>query len=205
MFMHGTGGGSLLSNTKKALRSNGIEYVAARFVIVSPKCTWTWKQPAEPWVAELARQLRACSWVDPERIYLTGCSMGGMGTWEVAALVPDVFAAIAPVAGHHKADNNARLVEKLREMPIFAVHSTDDPTCPFQPEEELWQALRAGGNTRLQVCCAQSINHCEVFDRAYCDSPVIFEWLLKHRRFLPKPTMATVDEAAAKDTPTIEC
>ena len=205
MFMHGTGGERLVSYTKKALRSIGIQYVAARFVIVSPKCTWTWKQPVETWVAELAQNLRACSWVDPDRVYLTGCSMGGMGTWEVAALVPDVCAAIAPVATHHKAHNNAQLVEKLREMPILAVHATDDTTCFLQPEEELWQALRAGGNTRLQVCCAPRINHSEAFDRAYCDSPMIFEWLLKHRRPLPSPAMATVDDAAAIDTLTIEC
>ena len=91
VFMQGAGGGTLLSQSKKALQSVGIEYAASRIVIVSPKCEWTWKQTPNSWVAELARHLRACSWVDPERMYLTGCSMGGMGTWEVGASVAGVF------------------------------------------------------------------------------------------------------------------
>ena len=198
IFMHGAGRGTLLSQSKKALKSAGLEYVAARFVIVSPKCTWSWKKPPESWVAELARYLRACSWVDPERIYLTGCSMGGMGTWEVAAAVPDVFAAVVPVAAYHNADNTAHLSEKLREMPVLAVHSIHDVTCPLPPEEELWQALRRKGNQRVQVCCAPHVDHCEVFDRAYCDSAMIFEWLLRHRRLAgPAFTAAVTSQAPA--------
>ena len=53
-------------------------------------------------MAELVRVLSTATYVDPRRVYLLGLSMGGMGTWEIAADNPNLFAAIAPIAAHHK-------------------------------------------------------------------------------------------------------
>jgi len=171
-----------LLHSKKALGSVGLQYAAARFVIVSPVCAWSWKQQPDVWVAQLVRHLRACSWVDSKRIYLTGESMGGMGTWELAASIPEFFAAVAPVAAYHKADRTDDLAEKLREMPVFVAHSSHDSTCPMLPEAELWCSLRRRGNFWVKICCVPHVGHCAVFDRAYCDSIMIFDWLLQHRR-----------------------
>ena len=103
LYLHGNGGGSFLAHSKKALRSVGMAHAAEHFVICSPACDWNWKQTPRLWVLELLRQLRAASWIDISRVYVTGCSMGGMGVWELASMAPELVTAIAPVAAHHQA------------------------------------------------------------------------------------------------------
>lgn len=182
LFLHGTGGSSFLTHRKKRLHSVGLEHAASNFIIVSPKCEWTWKQTPSVWVQQLVRALRAASYVDPERIYVSGCSMGGMGTLEVGAAMPDVVAAIAPIAAHHSIDRREILAEGLKSMPMLAVQSADDATCPLVAQEELWNKMCALGNSKLQVFCAPSIDHCSMLEKAYCDDVIIFEWLLRHTR-----------------------
>merc|ERR1711933_582290 len=83
VYLHGTGGTSFFTNSKVTLRSPGLQYAARNFVIVSPHCDWKWKETPKSWVVELIVALRAAEWIDHRRIYLTGSSMGGMGTWEI--------------------------------------------------------------------------------------------------------------------------
>jgi len=130
------------------------------------------------WVTELVDVLRAAWWVDPNRIYLTGCSMGGMSTWELGAQRPDLFAAIAPVAAHHNAERTAYIAKQLRQTPIFVVHSLYDETCPSTKEEPLWNRLLQESNRWLQLNLAHDIDHCEMYERTYCDAPRLYEWLL---------------------------
>jgi predicted esterase len=183
LYMHGSGKTTFyMSQTKKAVHSPGMEYAAERFIVVSPHCDWDWKARPSDWVKHLLRHLRATTWVDPRRIYITGCSMGGMGTWEVAATVPDCIAAIAPVAAHHDAKRTDHLADRLCNMPILAVHSTTDTTCLLKGEEELWNGLRRRGNDSMEVQCAPGVVHTEMFPRTYCDHPTLFKWLLRHKR-----------------------
>merc|ERR1712137_312080 len=105
------------------MNSVGLQYAAEHFIIVSPHCDWSWKEEPKPWIMELLNAFRAAHWVDNDRVYLTGCSMGGMSTWEVAASAPEVFAAIAPVAAHHKKDRTVHIAEKLRDVPVLAIAS----------------------------------------------------------------------------------
>lgn len=65
--------------------------------------------------------------VDPERIYVTGLSMGGGGTWMLATARPELIAAAAPVCGAGKPDDAA----KLRGLPLWAFHAIDDPVVKF--------------------------------------------------------------------------
>src|SRR5690606_9102666 len=66
--------------------------------------------------------------LDSNRIYLTGLSQGGIGTWETAAHYQGKFAAIAPVAGHQ----NAALIPKLVDTPTWAFHGGSDFTPTVQ-------------------------------------------------------------------------
>jgi len=181
IYLHGAGGSSFLTNSKKTLKSVGLQHMATRFVVVSPHCDWSWKDVPKPWVTELVDVLRAAWWVDPSRIYLTGCSMGGMSTWELGALRPDLFAAIAPVAAHHNAERTAYIAKQLRHTPIFVVHSNSDDTCPSTKEEPLWNRLLQENNNWLQINLAQNIDHCEMYEKTYCDSPILFERLLSRK------------------------
>mmetsp|Transcript_39574 Transcript_39574/g.75793 ORF Transcript_39574/g.75793 Transcript_39574/m.75793 type:complete len:598 (+) Transcript_39574:73-1866(+) len=183
VYLHGAGGSSFLMHSKKRLKSAGLQHAAAKFVLVSPHCDWTWKDVPGPWVTELVTVLQAAWWVDPNRIYLTGCSMGGMSTWELGAQRPDLFAAIAPVAAHHNAERTAFIARQLRQMPIFVVHSRYDDTCPMNKEEPLWNRLLQEQNRWLQVNLANEIDHCNMYEKTYCDDIMLYDWLLK--RSLP--------------------
>eukprot|EP00928_Gymnodinium_smaydae_P028086 TRINITY_DN21517_c0_g1_i1.p1 TRINITY_DN21517_c0_g1~~TRINITY_DN21517_c0_g1_i1.p1 ORF type:complete len:626 (+),score=122.66 TRINITY_DN21517_c0_g1_i1:19-1896(+) len=196
IYMHGAGGGHLMERSKKSMKLHALNFAAEHFVVASPKCEWKWKEEPHKWVLELVRQLRACSFIDPARIYLTGCSMGGMGTWELAAAAPELFAAVAPVAGHHQSARREYIAERLRSMPILSIAVPGDDTCPFADEEALWNLLLEKGNTRLQVYSANGINHAQMFGAAFTKAPVIFEWLLQHRRGDP---CAGASDAAPAD------
>lgn len=201
VHLHGHGGGSLFNALKKTIKSEGLQFAASRFTVVSPVCTWKWSDtPLEPklWVVELVRHLRAASWVDTSRVYLTGCSMGGMGTWEIGSAAPELFAAISPIAAHHIPERREYFTERLFAMPILALHCTDDTTCPLNGEEEIWSAMTARGNEGLEVLCTKGVEHCNVFKHAYCDTDYLWEWLLRHAG----PAHAQVSFRHGHSTPT---
>lgn len=181
VYLHGNGGGSFLISSKRALRTVGLQFAASRFVVVSPVCDWGWREIPRQWVTELVTELRAAGWIDHRRVYLTGCSMGGMSTWELGAARPDLYAAIAPVAAHHQADRTEHIASRLRDMPVLAAHSNADGTCPLQAEEPLWFQLAQRGNRKLHVSIG-SFDHISMFDRSYCESTVLYEWLLMSSR-----------------------
>lgn len=182
MYMHGAGGGAFFADGIKQIHTAGMRFAAEEFIVVSPHCHWRWKEQPKPWVTELVLALRAASWVDPSRIYLTGCSMGGMGCWELGAARPDLYAGLAPVAAHHNAQHTERLASQLRGLPIFVAHSRDDETCAFEKEEPLWRRLREFGNERLQVNVISGAKHYFVYERTYCDTIALYAWLLSFRR-----------------------
>ena len=76
--------------------------------------------------------------VDKDRVYLTGLSMGGYGTWFTAMARPDLFAAIAPVCGGGMAWNAGRL-----DMPIWAFHGADDKTVSVNQSDEMVEKLKS--------------------------------------------------------------
>lgn len=173
---------AFLPIAKRTLKTQGLGYAAGRFVVISPSCDWSWRESPKPWVTELVLALRAADWIDHRRIYVTGCSMGGMSTWEVGARQPELYAAIAPVAGHHQADRAPWIARQLRETPVLVVHSLNDDTCPFRLEEPLWSTLEREGNTNFDVYVTHHIDHCSMYERAYCDDTVLYDWLLMRKR-----------------------
>ena len=155
----------------------GLSYAARRFVIVSPVCEWKWRETPASWVNDLVRCLRCASWIDHDRVYLTGYSMGGMSTWMLAADAPDLYAAIAPTAAHHHPSQTEVIAQRLKDTPILVAHSKNDRTCPLDAEQRLWERLHAWGNSKLHVhLCIH--DHSHVFDRSYRDTHYVFDWLL---------------------------
>ncbi len=73
---------------------------------------------------------------DPDRIYLTGSSMGGFGTWFLAMARPDLFAAIAPVCGGGMGWN-----AKVLTMPVWAFHGDKDGTVNIMYSEDMIKRL----------------------------------------------------------------
>ena len=112
--------------------------------------------------------------VDEDRIYLTGLSMGGFGTWMLAAYTPERFAAIVPICGGGEVFTTRRLVR----MPIWVFHGAKDPVVPLQRSEGMVDALKQ--NKELKFTVYPDALH-DSWTATY-DNPEVYEWLLAHQR-----------------------
>lgn len=79
--------------------------------------------------------------VDPSRLYITGLSMGGYGTWEMAAREPDFWAAAAPICG----GGNPAWGERLQALPLWCFHGDADGAVPVDRSREMIAAITAAG------------------------------------------------------------
>jgi predicted peptidase len=79
---------------------------------------------------------------DDNRYYVTGLSMGGFGTWDLLMRYPEVFAAGVPICG----GADPSYAEVLKDVPIYTVHSTDDPTVPVIGTQAMVKALKEAGS-----------------------------------------------------------
>lgn len=178
LFLHGMGErGDDLSLVKRhgppKLLEAGREIAA---IVVSPQCPlqpqFGWSTPAV--LALLDDVMERCA-VDPDRVLLTGLSMGGYGTWAVACEAPERFAALAPICGGGDPAKAARLAA----LPIWAFHGADDRVVPLAQSEAMVRAVEAaGGAPKLTVY--EGVGH-DSWVRAY-DDPALWEWLLAQRR-----------------------
>jgi len=113
--------------------------------------------------------------VDKDRVYLTGLSMGGYGTWDLAAAYPEKFAAIAPICGGGD-PSDAPAIAKL---PIWVFHGAKDKTVPLDRSEKMVEAVKAaGGNPKFTVY--PDAAH-DSWRQTYND-PEFYKWLLAQNR-----------------------
>lgn len=113
--------------------------------------------------------------VDKNRIYLTGLSMGGYGTWYTAMRYPQLFAAIAPVCGGGMVWN-----AKVLEMPIWAFHGTEDPV--VYPSETLNMIRKIRGsssNNDVKMTLLDNVGH-NAWEYAYQEP--LLNWLLSKKK-----------------------
>jgi len=164
------------------------------FVVVIPQCRkhdWWTNAPMEALaLAALERTMREFHG-DPRRIYLTGLSMGGYGTWALGALYPGKFAALVPICGgvrlpHSRefpnahdtddsADPYAAIARKIGKTPVWVFHGDADSTVSVAESRQMVEALKAaGGNVRYTEYPGVEHNS---WEKAY-NEPELFTWLL---------------------------
>lgn len=145
------------------------------FIVVAPQCpAGSWWDPDA--VAALARHVTREHRVDASRVYLTGLSMGGFGTWETAAKHPDLFAAIAPVCG----GGNPLWGHGLARTPVWAFHGDADSVVPPAMTEVMAFGMRRFGRAEPRLTIYPDVGH-DSWVRAYND-PELYRWLLSHAR-----------------------
>jgi predicted peptidase len=122
--------------------------------------------------------------VDARRVYLTGLSMGGHGSWELAARCPEFFAAVVPICGGGSPD----WCEALARIPVWAVHGADDDVVPVEESRRMIQGIQhAGGAPRYTELAG--VAH-DSWSPTYRDPDGVLAWMfnqVNQRRPSPPP------------------
>ena len=110
--------------------------------------------------------------LDEKRQYITGLSMGGMGTWSLICKYPDRWAAAAPVCGR----GNPADAPKIKDLPIWNFHGDKDTAVPIKKSQEMIDAIKAaGGNPKFTIYPGVGHNS---WDKAYQEEK-LYEWFLE--------------------------
>jgi predicted peptidase len=175
LFLHGAGE---RGSDFAALSHTGLTQLAAGrafpFILVAPQvpADEIWSIPA---LAALLDRVTTDFRVDPDRVYLTGLSMGAFGGWDLATSYPDRFAAVVLISG----GGNPVSACRLRDVPVWLVHGRKDDVIPVEESELLARALQGcGGPVRLTVY--PEAGH-DAWSQTYED-PEFLNWLLAQKR-----------------------
>jgi len=175
VFLHGAGErGDTLGETERVLKIALPEFLkrkslTPRCVVVCPQC-----ECGSYWISDIQRTLRfvdeveALYGTDPERVALTGVSMGGFGTWCTALSKPLRFSRIAPVCG-----GGMPWAAPTLTMPIRAFHGDADTVVLPSNSIDMVNGVRAGGNTDVTLTVFEGVAH-NAWDYAYDEALLAF-------------------------------
>ena len=176
VFLHGRGErGNNLNLVKKHGPAKIVEHKDLPFIIASPQCPRTdlWWKPKI--VAGLVDELLQKHPIDPSRVYLTGLSQGGFGTWATAAEYPAKFAAVAPICGGGK----VQWAKKYGSLPIWNFHGNADKVVPVRLSREMVGSIeKAGGKVKSTEY--PGVGH-DSWTKTY-RNPKLYEWFLSHTK-----------------------
>jgi predicted peptidase len=185
LFLHGLGESSGEGTTIEIVKKHGPPKRVERkhtlpFIVVSPQCPRdTWWSDHTPALMGLLDTVINSYRVDKQRVYLTGLSMGGFGTWHLGFLYPKRFAAIAPICGGMPWF--VRLEEaaaRMKNLPIWAFHGAQDESVDLEESERVVEALKAAGNN-VRFTIYPDLGH-DSWTKTYAN-PRLYDWFLKHR------------------------
>jgi predicted peptidase len=183
IYLHGS---SRRGTDLERVKANGLAHLVDtrddfEFAVVSPQAgyKYAWQQCWRAADIKLVVEHVLKTWrFDPERVYISGLSMGGYGVWTCGAANPELYAAAVPICGGGSPANAA----KYASLPIWAFHGEEDYVVPISRSRAMVDAIKkAGGNARLTAY--PEVGH-NSYEKAYAD-PELYRWLLKHKRRNP--------------------
>lgn len=185
LFLHGAGERG--TNVQKVAVHGPPKLVQAGaklpFIIASPQCPEgrAWRDDE---LLALIDELTAQLNVDTNRVYLTGLSMGGYGTWSLGTKFPERFAAIAPICGGgeriHVLLASREKRAQLNSMGVWAFHGGKDNVVPLEESQRMTNALVRAGGKDVKLTVYPEVGH-DSWVQAYSE-PEIWNWFLAHRR-----------------------
>jgi pimeloyl-ACP methyl ester carboxylesterase len=145
-------------------------------IVISPQSpVFFWDTPAlAAFVDDMVVKYQA----DPNRVYITGLSMGGYGTWALATAYPDRYAAIVPVCG----GGDPRLAYKLRDLPVWAFHGALDPTVPIARSQEMIDGIVAAGGHPI-FTIYPTAGH-DAWTATYANA-AMYDWMFRQAKATP--------------------
>jgi predicted peptidase len=182
LFLHGAGeAGDDPTIVARTGLPAYLERVDLPFIVISPQCPYrsSWQLQTDM-VRLLLHEVMDSHQVDPTRVYLTGISMGGAGTWIMGSRYPELFAALAPVCGY--GPEYLGFPDRacaLRDIPVWVFHGARDEIIPPVSSRVLVDALRkCGGNVRFTVYPDEGHDS---WTRTY-ENPELYAWFLSQAR-----------------------
>lgn len=195
LFLHGAGE---RGTNNSAQLVHGIEDLIlfsqtnGNAIVVAPQCPHNEQWVNTPWsapshtmpeqpsdsmalVIQLVNQLKQTLPVDPKRIYATGISMGGFGTWDIIQRHPELFAAALPICG----GGDTAQAPRLKNLPIWTIHGDQDGAVPVKRSRDMHDALKKL-NGKIKYTEHAGAGH-NVWTRTYAD-PTILTWLFNQRQ-----------------------
>ncbi|MBD0259274.1 MAG: prolyl oligopeptidase family serine peptidase [Cytophagales bacterium] len=177
LFLHGAGE---RGDDLERVRKNGLPKVTGSdphfpFVVVSPQCPagTYWPYLVDD-LNDLVESILAQYRVDGSRVYLTGISMGGYGTFYLAMAYPSAFAALAPICG----GGDPTQVGRIRHLPTWVFHGARDNVVPLEESELMVSALRKAG-ANVQFTVYPHAGH-DAWTETY-NNPQLYDWFLCHQ------------------------
>ena len=184
-----------------AARSEGVKTLiqtleklgVKQYYILIPQCPKSEKWVESPWSAPDHRMSENPTWpmnlllklldscrqhldrVDLNRIYITGLSMGGFGTWELAQRIPDRLAAVMPICG----GGDSTLAHRLKNLPVWAFHGSKDAVVLPIRTKAMGMVLKKMG-APCQISLFKNEAH-GIWNRVYSNKTYV-SWLLQQRR-----------------------
>ena len=198
LFFHGAGerGNDNRAQLKHGV-SNLVAYAAANSpaIVIAPQCPagmqWVntnWSAPSHimPSMPStpmklallLLKEKMAKLPIDPNRVYVTGVSMGGYGTWDIIQREPGLFAAAIPICG----GGDGKRAQSLKNIPVWAFHGDNDKAVPVSRSRDMVKALKDCGG-KVQYREYPGAGH-DVWTRTYAD-PTVLAWLFAQQRKTP--------------------
>jgi predicted peptidase len=151
------------------------------FIVVSPQCPEgkIWSNDA---LLGLLDQVTRDYAVDTGRIYLTGLSMGGYGTWSLGVSYPERFAAIVPICGGGDRITvllaNGQKTQALKSLGVWAFHGAKDKVVPPDESQRMVDLLKDHGVKDIKLTLYPEAEH-DSWTETY-QNPALYEWLLQH-------------------------
>ena len=185
LFLHGAGerGTNIWKVATHGPPKNVLTHPDFQFIVVSPQCPdgQIWSNDV---LLALLDEIERKYPVDLSRVYLTGFSMGGYGTWSLGLAYPERFAAIIPICGGGDLITtllaSGAKAQALKTLGVWAFHGGKDPVVPTSESERMADALKRLGVPDVKLTIYPDAGH-DSWTETY-RNPEVYEWLLEHQR-----------------------
>lgn len=146
------------------------------FIIIAPQCEegkmwWDYAERLYAWVSSYVQN----PWVDKSRVYLTGLSMGGYGTWALAMAHPELFAAVLPICGGGIAWN----ARTLYNTPVWAFHCVGDDCVACRETIDMVEGVKKFSKKDVRITIYPECSH-DAWTKTYRNQEV-YDWLLQYK------------------------